>query len=275
QRPEPAAGRRDSRPTVSAVHRNAALATLRPEQLLVAEQLLRGGIPAVRQAIDEQNSAAKASGQPAASSEALMAMAEELLPAINLASWKDRATAAQSAGKNMRLRELRAIVAASRTVSLDDEARTLAKSLQDSLNERVTRLRDEWQRRIDSAIDSGRVLDALTVSARPPEAGTRCPAELAVRLAQAASATMTADLAAEDWLALLAAVLESPVRRTVKPAGIPDAPAAKDAARKAAGAVPELAKLIGLPIPPPPPRRPPASGRPLSRVSGGGSTAGP
>jgi len=260
---------------VSAAHRNAALAELRPEQLAVAEQLLRGGIPAVRQAIDEQNAAAKAAGQPSVSLDALMAMAEDLLPVVSLAGWKDRATAAQNAGRSMRLRELRAVVAASRTVSLDEGGRVLARALQDSLTERVTNLRDEWQKRIDGAIDGGRVLEALQVSARPPESATRCPAELAVRLASSASAAMTAEVPAADWLALLAAVLESPVRRTVKPTGIPDADEAKDAARKAAGSVPALAKLIGLRIPPPPPRRPPTPRRALSRASGGGSTTGP
>lgn len=275
QRPErPATGRRDQRPTVGTAFRNAALAKLRPEQLPVAEQLLRGGIPAVRGAIDEQNAAAKAAGQPPVAADALLAMAEELLPVINLAGWKDRATAAQNAGRSMRLRELRAVVAASRTVSLDEEARGLAKALSDSLNERVTHLRDEWQKHIERALDGGKVLEALQVSARPPEAATRCPAELAVRLAQAASGAMSAETPPAEWLALLAAVLDSPVRRTVRPAGMPDTAETKEAARKAAGLVPELAKLIGLPIPPPPPRRtaPPARG-PLSPVSGGGRAA--
>jgi hypothetical protein len=252
------------------------LAKLRPEQLPVAEQLLRGGIPAVRGAIDEQNAAAKAAGQPPVAADALLAMAEELLPVINLAGWKDRATAAQNAGRSMRLRELRAVVAASRTVSLDEEARGLAKTLSDSLNERVTHLRDEWQKHIERALDGGKVLEALQVSARPPEAATRCPAELAVRLAQAASEAMSAETPPAEWLALLAAVLDSPVRRTVRPAGVPDTAETKEAARKAAGLVPELAKLIGLPIPPPPPRRtaPPPRG-PLSPVSGGGRAAAP
>jgi hypothetical protein len=251
------------------VHRNAALAKLRPEQLPVAEQLLRGGIPAVRQAIAEQNAAAKAAGQPPVNADALLAMAEELLPTVNLAGWKDRAAAAQTAGRSMRLRELRAVVAASRTVSLDEEARVLARSLSDSLNERVTRLREEWQKRIENAIEAGNVLDALQISARPPEVATRCPAELAVKLAQAASNAMNAEVPTEEWLALLAAVLNSPVRRTVRPTGLPDTEEAKEAARKAAGLVPELAKLIGLPIPPPPPRRS------LSGVSGGGPGAAP
>jgi hypothetical protein len=250
----PARGERPVAPT-STVHRNAMLATLRPEQIPVAEQLLRGGLPAVRQAIDAQNSTAKATGRPAASTDALLAMADELLPVVKLADWKDRATAAQSAGKDYRLRELRTVVAASRTVILDEEARTLAKTLQESLEKRVTALRDEWLARITNAIAEGRIQQALEASIRPPEPGTRCPADLAVKLAAAAGEAMTADVPPEEWMKMLDAVVLSPVRRTVKPVGIPADEVARQAARHAAGSVPALAKLLGLRIPPPPPRR--------------------
>ncbi len=250
----PARGERPAVPT-STVHRNAMLATLRPEQLPVAEQLLRGGIPAVRQAIDAQNSAAKVSGAPPASTDALMAMAEELLPAVKLADWKDRASAAQSAGKDFRLRELRAVVAASRTVILDEEGRALAKALQESLERRVTALREEWLARISNALNDGRVQQALEASIRPTEPGTRVPADLAVRLAAAAGEARTAELPPEEWMTLLDTVVQSAVRRTVKPAGIPKDEVAQQAARHAAGSVPALAKLLGLRIPPPPPRR--------------------
>jgi hypothetical protein len=250
----PARGERPVAAT-STVHRNAMLATLRPEQIPVAEQLLRGGLPAVRQAIDAQNSAAKASGRPAASTDALLAMADELLPAVKLADWKDRATAAQSAGKDYRLRELRTVVAASRTVILDEDGRALAKGLQESLERRVTALRDEWLARITNAISEGRIQQALEASIRAHEPGTRCPADLAVRLAAAAGVAMTADLPPEEWMKMLDAVVLSPVRRTVKPAGIPADEVARQAARHAAGSVPALAKLLGLRIPPPPPRR--------------------
>jgi hypothetical protein len=250
----PARGERPVAPT-STVHRNAMLASLRPEQIPVAEQLLRGGLPAVRQAIDAQNSAAKASGRPAASTDALLAMADELLPAVKLADWKDRASAAQAAGKDYRLRELRTVVAASRTVILDEEGRALAKTLKESLDRRVTALRDEWLARITNAIKEGRVQQALEASIRPPEPGTRCPADLAVQLAAAAGEAMTADVPPEEWMKMLDAVVLSPVRRTVKPVGIPADEVARQAARHAAGSVPALAKLLGLKIPPPPPRR--------------------
>jgi hypothetical protein len=249
-------GGRGERPAVptSTAHRNAMLASLRPEQIPVAEQLLRGGLQAVRQAIDAQNTTAKAAGKPPVAADALLTMAEELLPTVRLADWKDRASAAQTAGKDYRLRELRAVVAASRTVILDDEGRTMAKALRESLDQRTTALREEWLARITNALNDGRVLQAVEASIRPPEPGTRCPAELAVRLAAAAGEAMTADLAPEDWMHLLDAVVASPVRRTVKPAGIPDDEVARQAARHAAGAVPALAKLLGLRIPPPPPR---------------------
>jgi hypothetical protein len=250
----PARGERPTLPT-STVHRNAMLASLRPEQIPVAEQLLRGGLQAVRQAIDAQNTAAKASGKPPASAEALLAIADELLPTVRLADWKDRAAVAQTAGKEYRLRELRAVVAASRTVNLDEEGRAMAKALQESLEQRSSALREEWLARINNALNDGRVQQALEASIRPPEPGTRCPAELAVRLAASAGEAMTAELPPEEWMQLLDTVVASPVRRTVKPAGIPDDEVAQQAARHAAGSVPALAKLLGLRIPPPPPRR--------------------
>jgi hypothetical protein len=174
---------------------------------------------------------------------------------VKLADWKDRASAATAAGKDYRLRELRAVVAASRTVILDEEGRGMAKALQESLEKRVTAVRDEWLARISNAINDGRIQQALEASMRAPEPGTRCPADLAVRLAAAAGEAMTPDVPPEDWMRLLDAVVASPVRRTVKPTGIPNDEVAQQAARHAAGSVPALAKLLGLRIPPPPPRR--------------------
>jgi hypothetical protein len=250
----PARGERPVAPT-STVHRNAMLAALRPEQIPVAEQLLRGGLQAVRQAIEAQNTSNKAAGKPPVAADALLAMADELLPVVRLADWKDRASVAQTTGKDYRLRELRAVVAASRTVILDEEGRAMAKALQESLEQRTTALREEWLARITNALNDGRVQQAVEASIRPSEPGTRFPAELAVRLAAAAGDAMTDDLAPEDWMRLLDVVVASPVRRTVKPVGIPDDEVAKQAARNAAGSVPALAKLLGLRIPPPPPRR--------------------
>jgi len=271
--PERAEGRRERRPAISTAHRNAILAALGPQELPIAEQLLRGGIPAVRQALAEQHAARPGDAAAAANRDAVLAIAEQLLPRVNLASWKDRAASAQAAGKELRLRELRAVVTAARTVTLDDEARAMARTLQESLDQRVRVLREEWIGRVTKMVDEGRVVDAVHAAARPPEPSTRLPADLAVRLAEVAGEAMTAETPLAQWTALLEAVIESPVRRNVKPRGIPDDLQAKDAARHAAGLVPELAKLLGLRIPPPPPRRPGLRGPSLMAAGGAGSAS--
>jgi len=251
-------GERPRRLPAVTTHRNAALAALRPEQLPVAEQLLRGGIPAVRQAIEEQNARARSEGRTEVSPEPLLTMAEELLPRVSLATWKDRAVAARAAGKDAPLREVRSIVSGASAVLLDEEGRELVGTLRDSLQARVTALREAWLGRIAGALDAGRVTEALRVSSRPPEPAARIPADVAVRLAEVASQAMAPGVSEADWAELLEAVVNSPVRRTVKPAGLPEH-AGEDllaAARRAAGIVPEVARLLGLPIPPPPgPRR--------------------
>jgi hypothetical protein len=266
-------GGRDNprRLAASTTYRNAALATLKPEELPVAEQLVRGGIPAVRQAIDEQNARARADNRPEVTPGPLLAMAEQLRPVITLATWKDRASVARAAGKDVPLRELRSIVASASTVTLDEEATEMAGALRTALDQRVTALRDRWVERITAALDEGRVADAVRASIRPPEPATRLASALAVRLAEAASAAMSTDTPPDQWLALLEVVVDSPVRRTVTPAGLPEGADEHllAEARKASGYVPELARLMGIPIPPPPgPRRPvPARSSPSRRAS--------
>ena len=255
QRPHGETAHRPERGKLEQVstHRNAALAALPPEQLPVAEQLLRGGIPAVRRAIEEQNERARAEDRAEISPDPLLMMAEELLPKITLAAWKDRAVAARNAGKDTPLRELRSVVAGSSSVTLDHEARTLLTTLRESLEARVSALREAWLHRIKTALDDSRVADALRISSRPSEPSARLPGEMAVHLAAAAGTAMSPELPEDRWAQLLEAVVESPVRRTVKPIGLPSEPSEDllRAARHAAGAVPELARLLGLPIPPP------------------------
>jgi len=237
----------------------------------VAEQLLKGGIPAVRQAIEEQNTRARAESRPEVTPGPLLALAEQLLPVVNLASWKDRAASARAAGKDVPLRELRSIVASASTVTLDEEGTEMAAALRTALDQRVTALRERWVERITSALDDGKVVDAVRASIRPPEPAARLSSELAVRLSEAAGRAMSAETPPAEWLALLEVVVDSPVRRSVKPAGLPaDADeTVLTAARKASGYVPELARLMGIPIPPPPgPRRPvPARSAPGRRAS--------
>ena len=113
-RPERPAG--PIQPPMTTTHRNALLATLSPEQLPVAEQLLRGGMPSVRAAVTEQNKNATAQGRPTIDATTIDRIAEELLGKTNLALWKDRAAGAIGAGRELRLRDLRAVVTSAKTV---------------------------------------------------------------------------------------------------------------------------------------------------------------
>jgi hypothetical protein len=250
---------------VSTTYRNALLAALRPEQLAIAEQLLRGGLPAVRQAIEEQNRAALAQGRPTVAPETILSIADDLLPLTSLAAWKDRAAAVQQAGPAARLRDLRPVVTAARAVSLDEDARAVLKELQSSLHAKTEELRERWVAKIQSVLERGEVVEALHVVARPPDQSTRCPAALATALAEVAGRALDPELTASAWIAVLDAVIASPIRRSVQPAGIPVAEEAHAAAVKAAGHVPALAKLLGMRIPPPPPpaahKRPALSAR--------------
>ena len=241
---------------------DAVLGGLPPEQRPIADQLVAGGLPAVRRALAAASETGAGPAQAAAANHAaIMALAEQMLPAVKEALWLDRAEAAVEALEHLSLRDLRATVVGA--VPRDDHGRELDRKLREALDQRVTRLRDSWQTDMARALEDGRVLQALRLSGRPPEPSARFPANLVTPLSEAASASMAPDTPAERWAALLEATLVSPVRRYVKPAGLP---AAADeellkVARQAAGRVPALAGLLGMTMPPPPgpagPLRPP------------------
>jgi len=257
----PSGPARPKRLSPTNTHRNVVLDSLAPEERAVAEQLLHGGIPAVRRAVQEQNAKARTEGMPEVKAEPLLALAEELLPRLKGAEWRDRADAAAKDIDEIGLRDLRSVVAGAEAGARDDESRILAKTLREALDRRDAVARDTWVAEITTCLDEGRVTRALRVAGRPPDPRTRFPTELIGRLTEAASAAMGPETPPDRWTALLAAVLESPVRRSVKPAGLPAAAdeALVASARQASGRIPALAALLGLQMPPPPgPPRPPA-----------------
>lgn len=233
-------------------HRDELFATLTPEQRPIAERLAVGGMPSVRKALAEEQQRAKAEKRPVASGEPIIAIAEQLLPDVRAAVWLDRAEAAAGREDEITLRDLRTTVVGASP--RDEAGRALERQLREALERRVTKLRADWESHISQAIEEGRVLQALRLSARPPEPTARFPGALAARLATVAGEAMTSEVAPERWLALLAGAVESPVRRQVKPAGLPEEPSGEveRQARMAAGRIPALARLLGMPIPPPP-----------------------
>ncbi len=255
-RPARPSGARTGGPVVApitTIYRNALLATLSPEQLPVAEQLLRGGMPAVRSAVAEQNKNAAAQGRPTIDAETIDRIAEELLGKTNLALWKDKAAGAIGAGRELRLRDLRAVVTSAKTVSLDDEGRLQLKELQTALTSKVDHLRTVWNEKLETALNSKNVAETLRLVARPPDMSTRVTAEMAAKVVTMTSEALTAELDPAAWNEIVTLAVDTSIRRNIKPVGIPANEVSKALAIKNAGAIPELAKLLGMPVPPPPP----------------------
>lgn len=247
------------------VHRDAMLAALAPEQRAIAEQVMRGGLAGVRTAVEEQNKQARAAGAPEIRADAILSLAEELLRGVQAAEWRDKAEAAAAIVDEISLRDLRTVVAGADAGGRDEESRALAGVLREGLERRSAAERQTWMDEIATCLAEGRVVRALRVSSRAPEQGLRLPPELSTGLSTAAGEAMTADAAPDRWLAVLEAVLASPVRRTIAPKGLPSGAdeAALKTIRGAIQKVPALGPLLGespssRPVPPPPPRRPPA-----------------
>jgi hypothetical protein len=202
-------------------HRSALLDSLPEEQRPVAEQLVLGGLPAVRQAIDKQNAERKAASEPPIAPQPLVDMAEKLIPKVRAAEWRDRAEAARRDLEVIDLRDLRSVVSASGDAGKDPEARTLADELKAGLAARVDAEHTLWLEELTATVEVGRVVRALRLSSRPPKAGAPLPSELAARLTATASEALTADASSERWIAVLDALAFSPVRDKVIPTSLP------------------------------------------------------
>jgi hypothetical protein len=230
------------------VHRAAVLDELPPEHRPIAEQVLAGDIPAVRQAIDKENEGRKERGEPSINGQELLALAEELRPRLRTAEWRDRAEAALADVDEIDLRDLRSVVVAADSAARDDDTRALAAQLRESLAHRVDNEQTSWLQEITSALDSGRAVRALRLSSRPPKAGTILDPALTARLTEAASASLTAEAAADRWGVVLEAVAFSPVRLAVAPSSRPEQPSDELVAnvQKFAGRVPQVAAAFGI-----------------------------
>ncbi|HET8930806.1 MAG TPA: hypothetical protein VFN21_09135, partial [Acidimicrobiales bacterium] len=161
------------------VHRNAYLETLAEEQRPVADQLVHGGMPNLRQAIARDNEQRRAQGQPEVPGDRLVQMAESILPRLQNAEWHDRADAALAAIDELDLRDLRSVVVAADDHAKTTETRALADELRSKLTGRVERAQSDWLTELQTALNEKRIARVLNLSSRPPKAGAPLPAPLA------------------------------------------------------------------------------------------------
>jgi hypothetical protein len=247
-RPAPPPKPKAKRLRAGRTHRKAALEALPAAEQVIAEQVLNGGIPAVRQAIEKMNEQAKSSGGKEVAAQPLIAIAERLLPDLRAAEWRDKAEAALADLAELDLRDLRSVVVAADTGAKDEQARELASQLREGLTTRLDNEQAAWIAELQETLADGRVVRALRLSSRPPKAGAPLPAEVATKLAEAASAALTSDTMPDRWATVLDALSFSPVRLTVAPASKPETPSEEliGVITRMADRVPKVAEAFGI-----------------------------
>jgi hypothetical protein len=230
------------------VHRTALLEAVSPEQRPIAEQLLQGGIPSVRQAIEKQNEALRAEGKTEVKADQLLRVAEELRYRAAAAVWRDRAEAATAAVDELDLRDLRSVVNAAADAGRDEEARALAAQLREALANRVEKEHAAWLADLADTLRAGRVVRALRLSSRPPKAGAPIPGDLANQLVEGAAAALTAETGQERWATVLDALAFSPVRRRVVPQSLPTklSPELRATVARLGSRLPEIAHIFAI-----------------------------
>ena len=87
---------------------------------------------------------------------------------------------------------------------LDEEARTQLKELQVSLTARLEHLRTQWNAKLEAAIETKNVKEALALVARPPDMSTRVSAEMAAKVVAITSEALSADADPTLWKEIVA-----------------------------------------------------------------------
>ncbi len=230
------------------VHRKSLIDSLPEEQRVIAEQVSRGGIAAVRKEIEVQNVRAAEEGLAEVRADALITLAESLLPQLQIAEWRDRADAALSSIEDVDIRDLRTVLVAAEDAARDEESRRLADQIRAGLNERLEKAQVEWHEEIRSALKEDRVVRALRLSSRPAKAGSPLPPDIAEILTIQANQALGGDVSQQRLGIVLEAIAFSPIRPYVALAHVPAEPGKEllETIRKIADRVPEIALRFGI-----------------------------
>ena len=235
------------------VNVDAVLAELPEAHRTIAETVLNGGVPAVRAAIEEQNRIAVEAGKEKVPAEGLLQIAEQLLPRLRVAEWRDKAISAESIIHDIDLRDLRSIVVtADQLVALDEDTRALVAKMRQGLVIRQETETKNWLDDVAAATSVGRVVRALRLSSQPPKAGVPFPAPLAAQIVAATVAGLTTDAPSERWIALLEAAAFSPIHAKVLPAAVPTV-ISEDLTKtvtRLGPLMPQIAALFGIAVDP-------------------------
>ena len=236
------------------VHRTAVLEALKPEERVLAEQALDGGIGAVRRAVNKQNDQLAKAGKPKINADALVNLVVELLPRLRVAEWQDSVDAVEKILDTVDLRDLRAVVAKSNDPTLLKDASLNAKreALREALERRQAVEMQHWSDDLRAAVDVGRIVAALKISAQPPKAGSRPAEEVRARLIALTLEQLSPESTPERWVIVLEALAFAPIHNEVVPVGVPArvSPELTATVQRLAPAIPRIAALFGITVDP-------------------------
>ena len=236
------------------VHRKAVLEALKPEERVLAEKALAGGIGAVRQAVNKQNALLVKEGKPKINSDSLVNLVVEMLPRLRVAEWHDSVEAVEKIIETVDLRDLRAVVARSNDPSLMKDASLTEKRemLRAALERRQASEMQNWVDDLRAAVDVGRIVAALKIAAQPPKAGSRPPDDLRPRLVALTLEQLSPLTTSDRWVIVLEALAFAPIHNEVVPTGVPAtvSPELTATVQRLAPAIPGIAALFGVEIAP-------------------------
>lgn len=235
-------------------HRTAVLEALKPEERVLAEKALEGGIGAVRKAVNDQNKQLKKDGKPEINANALVDLVVEMLPRLRVAEWRDNVDAVEKIIDTVDLRDLRAIVAKSNDPTLlkDSSLNEKRDWLRAALDRRQGEELQHWAEDLRAAVDVGRVVAALKLAAQPPKAGTLVPADLRPRLVALTLEQLSPLSSSERWVIVLEALAFAPIHNEVVPSALPAkvSPELTATVTRLAPALPRIAALFGVAVDP-------------------------
>ena len=221
-----------------------------PENQRPIAELALQGMQTVRQRLKEANAALAAEGKPTMPEQSVLQMAENLLPRLRVADWLDRAEAAKRDLAQLDLRDLRSIVASANDAVIErsEACRDLIAEMKAGLVARTEEEYQNWLSDIEANLGVGRIVRALKLAGQPPKAGAIFPVDLGRRLAEAATANLTADALADRWVAVLEAAAFTPVRAQVSIASKPETVPAEltKTVERLAALLPQIAAAFGV-----------------------------
>lgn len=233
-------------------HRQAVLEALKPEERVLAEKALQGGIGAVRKAVKTQNERLKKDGKPEINANGLVDLVVELLPRLRVAEWRDSVDAVEKIIDTVALGDLRAIVAKSNDPTLlkDSSLNEKRDMLRGALERRQTVEMQNWLDDLRNAVQVGRIVAALKIAAKPPKAGTPPPDDLRPQLIDLTLEQLTAQASSERWAIVLEALAFAPIHNEVVPTALPVkvTPELTATVQRLAPALPRIAALFGVTV---------------------------